>query len=70
LQSVPFPTSDPNPITAITASGEVRMRVDRRVDVAAGVQTLWQQQFGFGLGLVASEIAYVTATARAPTLRF
>jgi hypothetical protein len=70
LQSVPFPTNDPNPITAITASGEVRMRVDRRVDVAAGVQTLWQQQFGFGLGLVASEIAYVTATARAPTLRF
>jgi hypothetical protein len=68
LQSVPFPTNDPNPITAITASGEVRMRVDRRVDVAAGVQTLWQVQSGFGL--VASEIAYVTATARAPTLRF
>jgi hypothetical protein len=68
LQSVPFPTNDPNPITAITASGEVRMRVDRRIDVAAGVQTLWQEQYGFGL--VASEIGYVTATARAPTQRF
>jgi hypothetical protein len=68
LQSVPWPVTDPNPITAVTAMGEVRKHLDLHLDVAIGAQLLWQNQSGYGT--VGSEIGYVSVSASAPTLRF
>ncbi|MGO9838158.1 MAG: hypothetical protein ACLP1X_28585 [Polyangiaceae bacterium] len=68
LQSIPFPTIYPYPITLFTGGVEARNRLDRQLDFALGVQTLWQNQTGYGT--LASTIGYVSVTARAPTLHF
>jgi hypothetical protein len=68
LQSIPFPATYPYPITMLTGGIEARTRVDRQLDYSLGVQTLWQNQTGYGT--LASTIGYVSVTARAPTLHF
>jgi hypothetical protein len=68
LQSVPFPAIYPYPLTLLTGLVEARVRTERQLDVALGVQTLWQNQTGYGT--LASTIGYVSVTARAPSLHF
>ena len=68
MQSIPFPTADPFPITLLGGGLEARVRVDRQVDVGLGVQELWQNQSGYGTLL--STVGYVSVTARAETLHF
>jgi hypothetical protein len=68
LESVPWPTADPNPLTSITCMAEVRRRLNPRLDVAIGAQVLWQSQIGYPS--VGSEIGYISVSATSPTLRF
>jgi hypothetical protein len=68
LQSVPFPVSDPNPITALGGGIEARITLDRQAILGVGEQTFWQNQEGYGM--LVSTVGYVSLTVLAPTLRF
>lgn len=68
VQSVPFPTTDPYPITALSGGIEARMPVDRQIIVSAGLQEVWQNQGSYGTLLLS--FGYVSVTARAETLTF
>ncbi len=68
LQSVPYPVSDPNPITALGGGLEARITLDRQAILGVGEQTFWQNQEGYGM--LVSTIGYVSLTVLAPTLRF
>jgi hypothetical protein len=77
IQSLPFPTEDPYPITAFSSSVEVRYRLERRASVGFGVQAYLQHQSltgpdqgAIGPEWSASEIAYVSVTAGGPPLHF
>jgi hypothetical protein len=86
LQSIPIPRPDPSPLTALNGSIDVRVRLSRRLDLNFGVLTYWQRQEVTAVPPVptpstapsastlsatnASEIGYVSLTARAPTLHF
>jgi hypothetical protein len=69
LQSAPIFVHDPFPLTAVSGSVEVRVRVVRQLlDVGLGEQELWQTQSGYGT--LFSLIGYVSATVHSPALRF
>jgi hypothetical protein len=76
VQSIPIPRRDPSPLTAFSGGLDVRLRVTRWVDVNLGVQAYWQNQELSGTLASstapesASEIGYVSVTARSPMLRF
>jgi hypothetical protein len=68
IQSIPYPTSDPFPISALNAGVDARLRLDRQLEVGLGLQELWQNQSGYGT--LFSTLGYVSITARAKTLHF
>jgi hypothetical protein len=71
IQSVPFPDADPFPLTLVNLNGEARFLVDRRASVNVGLQTIVQRQsLPNGSDWSATEIAYISVTANAPTLHF
>jgi hypothetical protein len=72
LRSLPFPMSDPYPLTTLNGGVDSRIRLSRQFDVVLGTQALWQYQPGFdpAISTIVSAIGYVGVTARAPTLHF
>jgi hypothetical protein len=78
IQSLPFPTQDPFPLTLLTATVEAKFTVDRRTIVGFGLASFVQHQSQAGPTVGApggpewgaSEIAYVSVTAYTPTLHF
>jgi hypothetical protein len=68
VQTVPYPISNPYPLTSLSGGVEARIRLDRLLDVGLGVQEFWQQQTGYDP--LASTIGYVSVTGRARTLHF
>jgi hypothetical protein len=72
-QSLPFPAADPFPLTSLTGGVEARIRLDRQVDLGLGVLAYAQHQFLPSTGpdaWSATEVGFVSVTARAPTLHF
>jgi hypothetical protein len=67
-QTVPYPISNPYPLTSLSGGVEARIRLDRLLDVGFGVQEFWQQQTGYAS--LASTIGYVSVTGRTRTLHF
>jgi hypothetical protein len=69
LQSIDFPTIDPNPITAVNGGVVLAVRLTRLLDLSMGATVLWQVQTSFAPALF-SEAGFVGVTAHAPTLHF
>ncbi len=68
LRSLPFPKSDPFPLTSVSGGVEAQVRADRLVEVDLGLQEVWQNQTGYGT--LALTVGYVSVTARMQTLNF